>query len=128
MYPAPTCKDPCPSPTRDGLSLIEVLVVLAILSLLAFVVCRSLMTVLETEQTSAHYRQARLMFSEMVNEVYLGKEPTNVVDVVHQGWNLDIRQVVEKYELTTNRWVVWVLSPEERPSLRFKFALKRDGS
>jgi prepilin-type N-terminal cleavage/methylation domain-containing protein len=111
-----------PRPASQGFTFVEVLVALLAASLLVSAAASALITSLRAEQTAAHLRTGALLVQAVFARNCLDAGETNGVPDTDWAMTSDLFET--RTETATNTWRVWVLFPNDRPSLSVTLALR----
>lgn len=123
--PAPRSEPRARDPWSSAFTLIEVLIALAMLTLLAFATASSLSSALRAGAHADLIEQGLAISDELRAEYLLSGAPSNTMTRHAAEWTFNV--IETSTGLATNRaeWSVWEIVARERPSIQWRLAFER---
>ena len=115
IFPVRICK--C---NPKGFTFVEVVIALAVASILLGVATSTVVTALRAEQTVLWRNEANLIADEMIAVTYLGEDPSNTIVKLDSSWTLENAI----HELSNITWKAYTIYKKDRSSARIDFALR----
>ncbi|NKB23831.1 MAG: prepilin-type N-terminal cleavage/methylation domain-containing protein [Kiritimatiellae bacterium] len=106
---------------KQGFTFIEVMVALAILTIMVFVVGTSLITILKAEETARRTQQSALLIQRLSTRHFIHKEIDDVFRNEYPDWNFASKSI-DPVGIEKDEWFVWTLTKKNQSqSINIKF-------